>query len=200
MLRLVERGDGGDVVAAGAGEFFLGDQIFEDAADGLGAAVAREFGRLGRGVQGGAERGELGGEGGGAGVEFDDLAADGVAGLLELEFAAAETGLAAADAAAVEEAAGADAPAEADAVVVGGIETARPAAETGVAAEAAEVGLGADDGNERGVARAEVLLADGGEAGVGLSELGPGGEGARDEGGEVRRGGAGARRQFKFGC
>ena len=63
MLRLVERGDGGDIVAAGAGEFFFGDQIFEDAADGLRAAVAREFGGFGRGVEGGAERGELRGEG-----------------------------------------------------------------------------------------------------------------------------------------
>ena len=63
MLRLVERGDGGDVVATGAGEFLLGDQVLEDTADGLGAAVAREFGGFGRGVEGGAERGELRGEG-----------------------------------------------------------------------------------------------------------------------------------------
>lgn len=63
VLRLVERGDGGDVVATGAGEFLLGDQVLEDPADGLGAAVAREFGGFGRGVEGGAERGELRGEG-----------------------------------------------------------------------------------------------------------------------------------------
>lgn len=63
VLRLVEGGDGGDVVAPGAGEFFFGDQVFEDTADGLRAACAREFGGFGRGVEGGAERGELRGEG-----------------------------------------------------------------------------------------------------------------------------------------
>ncbi len=124
VLGLVEGGDGGDVIAAGAGEFFFGEQVFEDAADGLGAALAGELRGFFGGIEGGAERGELGGEGGGAGGEFDDLAADGVAGLFELEFAAAEAGFAAADAAAVEESTGADAPTEADAVVVGIIETA----------------------------------------------------------------------------
>ena len=87
MLRLVEGGDGGDVVAAGAGEFFLGDQIFEDTTDGLGAAFAGDLGGFCRGVEGGAERGELRGERLGAGVKLDDLAANSVAGLFEFEFA-----------------------------------------------------------------------------------------------------------------
>ena len=200
MLRLVEGGDGGDVVAAGAGEFFLGDQIFEDTTDGLGAAFAGDLGGFCRGVEGGAERGELRGERLGAGVKLDDLAANGVAGLFEFEFAPTEPGFAAADAAAVEEATGTDAPAEADAVVVGGVETAGPTAETGVAAEAAEVGLRAHDGNERRVARAVVLFADGGEAGVGLGKFGASGEGASDEGGEVRGRGGWGRRRIKFGC
>ena len=102
VLGLVEGGDGGDIVAPGAGEFFFGEQVFEDAADGLGAALAGELRGFFGGIEGGAERGELGGEGGGAGGEFNDLAANGVAGLLEFEFAAAEAGFAAADAALVE--------------------------------------------------------------------------------------------------
>lgn len=124
VLRLVEGGDGGDVVAARAGEFFLGDQVFENAADGLGTAFAGKLRGLFGGIERGAEGAELGGERAGAGVEFDDLAADGVARLFELEFAAMKAGFAAADAAAVEKTAGADAPTEADAVVVGVVETA----------------------------------------------------------------------------
>lgn len=62
VLGLIELGDGRDVVPASPGEFFFGDEVFEDATDGLRAAFAGELRGLLRRVHRGAERGELAGE------------------------------------------------------------------------------------------------------------------------------------------
>ena len=116
-LRAVVLGHDRQVVEPRAGKLLLGQDVFEHFADGKCAALARELEGLLRGIEGGADMGELFLQRMDERVRLDDLTRDFLAQLVALDRRAALPGIGEMRAGRIEKSARPDPPREADAVV-----------------------------------------------------------------------------------
>src|ERR1039458_6813311 len=180
ILRVVVIRECPEILGAGLSEVLLGLDVFQDDADAILLAFAREAQRFGRGGEVPLGQGDLGPQGLDVGNADYDLGGDGVLELRVAELDGGQLGFAGVDAAGVEQTARTDAPVQADQVVGFGAEVAGAAVWS--AAEAAAKGLGADGGNEWSIDGPVLCRAGRREQGLALLEFGAVVQGLRDQG------------------